>query len=68
MNALEIKINVEIEILKNEEKKIRNITDCFKKQTWIIRSLYKNSEYEYKKYRSVKRLEKEVEKWQVIYE
>ena len=33
MNALEMKINVEIEILKNEEKKIRNITDCFKKQT-----------------------------------
>ena len=33
MNALEIKINAEIEILKNEEKKIRNIIDCFKKQT-----------------------------------
>ena len=45
MNALEIKINVEIEILKNEEKKIRNITDCFKKQTWIIRSLYKKEWY-----------------------
>ena len=31
MNALEIKINAEIEIIKNEEKKIRNIIDCLKK-------------------------------------
>ena len=31
MNASEIKINNEIEYLKNEEKKIRNIIDCLRK-------------------------------------
>ena len=31
MNALEITINAEIEILKNEEKTIRNITTSLKK-------------------------------------
>ena len=31
MNTLEIKINNEIEISKNEEKKIRNVIDCSKK-------------------------------------
>ena len=31
MNALEIKINNEIEILANKEKKIRNTIDCLKK-------------------------------------
>ena len=31
MNALEIKINNEIEILTNKEKKIRNTIDCLKK-------------------------------------
>ena len=30
INALEIKINAEIEILKNPKKKIRNIIDCLK--------------------------------------
>ena len=30
INALEIKINAEIEILKNQKKKIRNIIDCLK--------------------------------------
>ena len=29
--ALKLKLNAEIEILKNEEKKIRNTIDCFKK-------------------------------------
>ena len=33
INELEIKINAEIEILKNEEKKIRNIIDCLKNQS-----------------------------------
>ena len=33
MNELEIKINAQIEILKNEEKKIRNIKDCLKNQS-----------------------------------
>ena len=33
MNELEIKINAQIEILKNEEKKIRNIIDCLKNQS-----------------------------------
>ena len=30
INALEIKINAEIGILKNQKKKIRNIIDCLK--------------------------------------
>ena len=33
MNGLEIKINAEIEILRNEEKKIRNIIDCLKNES-----------------------------------
>ena len=59
-NVLEIKINAEIEILKNEEKKIRNTIDCLKKSKSELLDLYtkkrdiadyfKKSEYEYKKY------------------
>ena len=33
MNGLEIQINAEIEILRNEEKKIRSIIDCLKNQS-----------------------------------
>ena len=47
MNTLEIKINNEIEISKNEEKKIRNVIDCSKK-SWIMNSelwnLYTNKQ------------------------
>ena len=42
-NVLEIKINAEIEILKNEEKKIRNTIDCLKKSK--SESLYKKERY-----------------------
>ena len=72
MNALEITINAEIEILKNEEKTIRNIITSLKKskpelldvytKKATYRNCFKNSEYEYKIYRSVKKLEKELEK------
>ena len=72
MNALEIKINAEIEIIKNEEKKIRNIIDCLKKSKPELLDFYTNkkrditnyfrkSKYKYKKYRSVKKIEKELE-------
>ena len=65
MNASEIKINAETEILKNEEKRIRNIIDCLKNSSLELLDLYTNkkrditdyfkeSEYEYKKYKSVK--------------
>ena len=64
MNALEMKINVEIEILKNEEKKIRHIKDCTKKSKAELLDIYtkkryitdyfKKSVYQYKKYRSIK--------------
>ena len=72
MNALEIIINAEIEILKNEEKTIRNIITSLKKSKPELLDVYtkkatytncfKKSEYEYKIYRSVKKLEKELEK------
>ena len=72
MNALEITINAEIEILKNEEKTIRNIITSLKKSKPELLDVYtkkatytncfKKSEYEYKIYRSVKKLEKELEK------
>ena len=72
MNALEITINAEIEILKNEEKTIRNITTSLKKskpeqldvytKKATYTNCFKKSEYEYKIYRSVKKLEKELEK------
>ena len=39
-NVLEIKINAEIEILKNEEKKIRNTIDCLKKSKPELLDLY----------------------------
>ena len=49
---------------------MRNTLDCLKIKFWIIRSLYKEKErhnrllkkpkYQYKKYRSIKRLEKEL--------
>ena len=78
MNALEITINAEIEILKNEEKTIRNIIISLKKSKPELLDVYtkkatytncfKKSEYEYKIYRSVKKLEKELEKWKLIYE
>ena len=78
MNALEITINAEIEILKNEEKTIRNIITSLKKSKPELLDVYtkkatytncfKKSEYEYKIYRSVKKLEKELEKWKLIYE
>ena len=65
MNALEMKINVEIEILKNEEKKIRHIKDCTKKSKAELLDIYtkkryitdyfKKSVYQYKKYRSIKK-------------
>ena len=65
MNALEMKINVEIEILKNEEKKIRHIKDCAKKSKAELLDIYtkkryitdyfKKSVYQYKKYRSIKK-------------
>ena len=66
MNRLEIKINAEIEILKNEKKKIRNIIDCLKKSRPELLDLSTNekedttdyfnkSEYEYKKYKSLKK-------------
>ena len=64
-NALEMKINVEIEILKNEEKKIRHIKDCTKKSKAELLDIYtkkryitdyfKKSVYQYKKYRSIKK-------------
>ena len=65
MNASEIKINAETEILKNEEKRIRNIIDCLKNSSLELLDLYTNKkrditdyfkelEYEYKKYKSVK--------------
>ena len=72
MNALEITINAEIEIFKNEEKTIRNIITSLKKSKPELLDVYtkkatytncfKKSEYEYKIYRSVKNLEKELEK------
>ena len=72
MNALEITINAEIEIFKNEEKTIRNIITSLKKSKPELLDVYtkkatytncfKKSEYEYKIYRSVKKLEKELEK------
>ena len=71
MNELETEINTEIEILKNEEKKIRNTIDCLKKskpeyfytkKKRDITDYFKKTEYEYKKCRSVKKLEKELEK------
>ena len=78
MNALEITINAEIEIFKNEEKTIRNIITSLKKSKPELLDVYtkkatytncfKKSEYEYKIYRSVKKLEKELEKWKLIYE
>ena len=60
MNELKTRINVEIEILKNEEKKIRNTIDCLKKSKSELLDLhikkerditdyFKKSEYEYKK-------------------
>ena len=65
VNALEMKINVEIEILKNEEKKIRHIIDCTKKSKAELLDIYtkkryitdyfKKSVYQYKKYRSIKK-------------
>ena len=66
MNRLEIKINAEIEILKNEKKKIRNIIDCLNKSRPELLDLSTNekedttdyfnkSEYEYKKYESLKK-------------
>ena len=66
MNRLEIKINAEIEILKNEKKKIRNIIDCLNKSRPELLDLSTNekedttdyfnkSEYEYKKYKSLKK-------------
>ena len=69
MNGLEIKINAEIEILKNEKKKIRNITDCLNKSRPELLDLSTNekedttdyfnkSEYEYKKYKSLKKTRK----------
>ena len=77
MNALEITINAEIEIFKNEEKTIRNIITSLKKSKPELLDVYtkkatytncfKKSEYEYKIYRSVKKLEKELEKWKLIY-
>ena len=72
MNALEITINADIEIFKNEEKTIRNIITSLKKSKPELLDVYtkkatytncfKKSEYEYKIYRSVKKLEKELEK------
>ena len=73
MNALEIKINAEIEILKNEENKIRNIIGCLKKSKLELLDFYtikkrditdnfKKSGYEYKKYRSVKKTRKRTKK------
>ena len=72
MNALEIKLNAEVEILKNKEKKIRNTIDCLKKSkpelldlhTKKMRDItdYFKSECEYKKHRTAKKLEKELEK------
>ena len=77
MNALEITINAEIEIFKNEEKTIRNIITSLKKSMPELLDVYtkkatytncfKKSEYEYKIYRSVKKLKKELEKWKLIY-
>ena len=66
MNRLEIKINAEIEILKNEKKKIINIIDCLNKSRPELLDLSTNekedttdyfnkSEYEYKKYKSLKK-------------
>ena len=66
MNRLEIKINAEIEILKNEKKKIRNIIDCLNKSRPELLDLSTNekedttdyfnkSENEYKKYKSLKK-------------
>ena len=60
MNALKIKLNGMIEILKNEEKKIRNTKDCLRKSRPELLDLYTNkrtditgyfkkSGYEYKK-------------------
>ena len=41
-NELEIKINAEIKILENEEKKIRNVIDCLKKSDVLDLDTKKN--------------------------
>ena len=61
INPLQLKINTEIEILKNEEKKVRNIIDCLKKSKAQLLDLFTDLYLEYR-YRSVKRLEKNLEK------
>ena len=48
MNALEITINNEIEILKNAEKKIRNIIDCLKNSKSKLLDLYTNKKKDIK--------------------
>ena len=50
MNALETKINNDIEILKDEEKKIINTTDCLKKSKPELLDLYTNKKCDIKDY------------------
>ena len=62
MYELEIKLNAEIKILKDEENKIRNIINLLKKLKVRLLSLYgeKNRNITfYKKFLSVKRLKKQ---------
>ena len=68
INKLETKTKAEIEILKEEENKIRNAIDCFKKSRPQLLNLYvkenrdidncKKLGYKYEKYISVKGLGK----------
>ena len=49
INELEMKINAEIKILENEEKKIRNVIDCFKKSMSELLDLYTKKTYRFVK-------------------
>ena len=46
LNELEIKINAEIEILENEEKKGRSTIDCLKRSKADLLDLYKKKKKE----------------------
>ena len=44
-----MKINAEIKLLENEEKKIRNVIDCFKKSMSELLDLYTKKKYRFVK-------------------
>ena len=66
INKLETKINAITEILKEEENKIRNAIDCFKKSRLELSNLYakKNRDidyckklgYKYEKYKKTRKI------------